>query len=197
MRFSLAFLSSSTVTRAFALGLIDLLRGPLADQLEHLITFESGPGLAESRNEVTRVFLERSQAPVLLFVDSDMAFTSKHLAAVLALTDQAGVVGARYRRLQFGRKVEESGYLKDGNFTPTVLGDDPPELVDVDVVGTGLMAIRREVFMSLEPGRWWSYDIAGGDYIEDYWFCCRAREAGHRVALAARVLVGHMRMIPV
>ena len=196
-RFSFAFLSSSHVTRQFALGLIDLLRGPLAGQLENVITFESGPGLAESRNEVTRCFLEKCQAPVLLYADSDMAFNSSHARAVLSLTEQAGVVGARYRRLQYGRKVEESGYIVNGDFAEIEVGETPDELIDVDVVGTGLMAIRREVLLSLEVGRWWSHDGRAGDYGEDYDFCTRARAAGHRVALAARVLVPHMKMVGV
>lgn len=194
-RFSFAFISSAHVTLAFARGLIDLLRGPLAGQLEDVITFESGPGLAESRNEVARCFLEKCQAPLLLCADSDMAFNTSHARAVLSLTEQAGVVGARYRRLQYGRRVEESGYIVNGDFRPVEVGESPPELVDVDVVGTGLMAIRREVLLGIDPGRWWSHDVRSGDYGEDYAFCLRARAAGHRVALAARVLVPHMRLV--
>jgi hypothetical protein len=92
----------------------------------------------------------------------------------------------------------------DGDFSPISVGDDPAELIDVDVLGTGLIAIRREVFTDLARVRhgdcmpWFADTIRDRLLVEeDYEFCLRAKEAGHRVALAARVYVPHVKMVAV
>jgi len=206
-RFCLAFTSPSHISAAFVRGLVDLWSSPLKAALAGVIQIESGPTLAHARDHFTRTFLTTSQAPVLVQIDTDMAWRAGHLAAVLALTDRAGVVGARYRG---GRsldprtpeKVPEAGYIVNGTFVPTVLDNAPDELVDVDVLGAGLLAVRREVFEDVarlgpgEPMPWWQEVVRDGGYVEeDFEFCLRAKAAGHRVALAARVSVPHMRMV--
>jgi len=205
-RFCLAFTSGSHVCAAFVRGLVDLWSNPVRAALDGVIQIQSGPTIAHARDELTRGFLAKHVAPVLVMVDTDMAWRAAHVAALLALTDHAGAVGARYSGLvpASTQKVAEAGHFVNGTFVPIVLGDAPDELVDVDVIGAGLLAVRREVFEDLarvgpgEPLPWWQETVRDGGVLEeDFTFTLRAREAGHRVALAARVVVPHMKMLGV
>jgi hypothetical protein len=51
---------------------------------------------------MARLFLAQSRAPVLVMADTDMAFTAEHVGALVALTEKAAVVGARYRGMMPG-----------------------------------------------------------------------------------------------
>jgi hypothetical protein len=203
-RFCLAFTSGSHVCAAFVAGLVDLWSSPLRSALAGVAQIQSGPTLAHARDELTRGFLAKNSAPVLVMVDTDMAWRAAHISALLALTGQAGVVGARYSGHMPGttKKVAEAGYFVNGTFVPIDVGVEPAELVDVDVIGAGLLAIRREVFVDVakfgpgEPLPWWSQSIRDGGIVEeDFEFCLRAEASGHRVALAARVVVPHMKTV--
>lgn len=204
--FTLAFASSSHVTAAFVGGLVDLWGSPLKGAVASVVQIQSGPTLAHARDTMTRAFLEHSDAPVLVMVDCDMAWRAAHVAVLLALTAQAGVVGAKYNGQVPGSSeiVPEAGAFIAGVFKPIELANDQAELVDVDVIGAGLIAIRREVFVDIaklppgEPMPWWSEAVRDGGYVEeDFEFCLRAKAAGHRVALAAGVQVPHMKMVPI
>jgi GT2 family glycosyltransferase len=192
------------VCAAFVRGLIDLWSSPVRAALDGVIQIQSGPTIAHARDELTRIFLTKNGAPILVMVDTDMDWRAAHVGALLALADKAGVVGARYSGHMPGtaRKVPEAGHFVNGTFVPIVLGDTPDELVDVDVIGAGLLVIRREVFLDIaklppgEPLPWWSQSIRDGGIVEeDFEFCLRAKEAGRRVALAARVTCPHMKMV--
>lgn len=202
-RFTLAFTSSTHVCAAFVSGLIDLWSSPLKAALDGVIQFQSGPTLAHARDAMTRTFLAGG-SPVLVMIDTDMAWRAAHVAGVVALTARAGVVGARYDGFMDGERVPEAGHFRDGVFAPIALDMAPDELVDVDVIGAGLLAVRRQVFADVaklppgEPLPWWSQTIRDGGVVEeDFEFCLRAKAAGHRVAVAARVVVPHMKMLAV
>ena len=126
-RFTLTFASSSHVTAAFVAGLIDLWSSPLRGAVEGVIQFQSGPTLAHARDAMTRAYLANSQAPVLVMIDTDMAFRAAHVASILSLTAHAGVVGGLYDGVMPGEndRVTEAGYFRAGKFEP----------IDVLVVG--------------------------------------------------------------
>ena len=44
------------------------------------------PSIARARDEITRLFLTQSQAPVLVMADTDMHFSWEHVAELVALT---------------------------------------------------------------------------------------------------------------
>ena len=62
--------------------------------------------------------------------------------------------------------------------------------VEVDLVGTGVMLIRRTVFETMEAPWFVANERSGGD--EDTNFCLRARDLGLRIMCNTSVPCGHI-----
>jgi hypothetical protein len=218
--FAFAYVYPGLVQGVFVVGLTDLLRSAFGrSALVDVHGWQSGPAVATARDHLARRFLA-GRAEVLVFADTDMAFTAEHVAELLEATREAGVVGCSYVGVapSSGEPYQEAARLDaKGNLRPIALLPADAGLVEVDAVGAGLMAIRREVLEAVkevtrqspnpglrdviqagygEPLPWFAMTVRCGWAIgEDYEFCLRAREAGHRVVVAAGVRVPHMKTV--
>jgi hypothetical protein len=164
------------------------------------------------------MFLADGRGEVLVFADTDMAFTGDHVARLLLVTREAGVVGCSYVGVASsnGEPYQEAARLDaNGHLSPIDLLPAEAGLVEVDAIGAGLMAIRRDVLENVrevrqpnpglmevlrvgygEPLPWFVMTVRCGRAVaEDYEFCLPAREAGHRVVVAAGVRVPHMKTV--
>lgn len=203
--FALAYVSSGLIHFEFVVGLTDLLRSDIGrTSLVDVYPYKSSPRISVARNNLVQVFLRDGAAEALVFVDTDMAFTANHIARVLEFTREASVVGVNYTGINSRTKQthQEAALLVAGNR----LGQLPPitedaGLIDVDAVGAGVLAVRRKVFEDVRanygpPQSWFAETVRGGEVVgTDYEFCLRAREAGHRVVVAAGVRVPHMKTV--
>jgi hypothetical protein len=128
------------------------------------------------------------QADYLIFVDADMTFEPEAFNKLLASGKE--IVGAHYfmRRLpplSVVKMADENGKLIEGEITI------PKEIFKCYATGTGLMAVKMEVFEKI-PRPWFFYQAGEMNIGEDVWFCERAREAGYDVWCDPTIAVGHI-----
>lgn len=171
------------------------------------IKFAIGDSLvSRARNRLTADFLE-TDCSHLLFIDTDLIFSSEHIAHLLA-HDEA-IVGGFYPKKQDGRLQ----WVCNAHF------DFPPpdsrDLQSLRYIGTGFLLVKREVFekMTLDFGPEISYEADGtgrlehdfwkvGVHIgadggrrhlsEDWYFCQRALDLGYKVYGDTRVILKHL-----
>lgn len=158
-----------------------------------------------NRNVLVRKFLERSEEWAI-FVDSDVIpprhvgqLTSHGKKIVSALVLQ--LVDGLPRPTLYRRYADletELPAVGKGNYCWVGLDllEREEELYRVDVVGTGCLAIHREVFEKIGfPWFRFREDEDGILYGEDVWFSERAREAGYSLYVDPAVQCVHERVI--
>lgn len=147
--------------------------------------------LPSMRRELAKLAIG-SGADSLLFLDSDMRFPKD--ALVRLLRHKEPIVAASYsmRRLPLA-PVAFDGYTQ-GQLH--YVANDAEGLEEVASVGMGCFLIDLDVFKKLdEPWFANEYDAALDDYIgEDVHFCRKAREAGYRILVDAKLTneMGHL-----
>ena len=138
------------------------------------------------RNEAVEEFL-KSDSTHLLFIDSD---TVAIRGAVRQLLDHdVPVIGATI-------------YKKGGSYAPcfgfwvperqiytTPLPFRYDQLAEVDIVGTGFVLIKREVFEGLQRPY---FKCLTGMAKEDVYFCVKCKEAGFQVYVDTGLHLGHV-----
>lgn len=137
--------------------------------------------IAEARNDIVRHFLFKSEADCLFFIDSDQGWDP--LAVVRLLEHPAEVVGG-----VVPKRTDEPDFNIGG-----LTGDIENDWLEVAVVGTGFMRIKRSVFAKLDaafPEYQELHTISGstpyfqagfyeGNFRgEDVFFCLQWRKAG-------------------
>lgn len=168
--------------------------------------------IAGKRNAAARQLLKNPRLGWLLFVDADMVVPRG--AFPLLAFHAADIVGALYAgrvppfHLEAGC-VSKQAAAPDP-LTPTdnpqcEITELPPrrigEVVAVDVVGAGLMLVRRRVFEGMEYP-WFVANMqdteeldwgqAGYGQNEDFNFCLRAKALGFRILCDTRVQPEHL-----
>ena len=163
-----------------------------------------------SRNVIASAFL-RSDADVLLTVDSDIWFRPQDAVALCEKAVERDIIGACY--VTRGEPTQPAVMLPPGEVVMFMPGVSP---VEVPFLSTGFMAVHRRVFEKLSesvprahqnwrgPGgddqSWWMFYTPfsiewPGDVnlalSEDWAFCQRARDAGFKVWLDPSIRVGH------
>lgn len=164
--------------------------------------------VSRARNHVTRMFLE-SDATHLLFIDSDLVFSSEHITRIMS--HDLDIVGGVYCKKSEGDvQVVCNSVGKSEN--------RPSGVSEVGYIGTGFLCVSRKVFevMIQEFGKdiWYlidpdhtkrEYDFwhtGVYDYgeavtprrrylSEDWWFCQKAMDVGFRVWMDMGVILGH------
>lgn len=121
----------------------------------------------------------------VLFVDSDMAFSSDTLKRLLAHEKDIVGTAPNHRRFPLETTVR---FSKDQE--PVL----PKELFTCDAVGTGLLLIKTDVFYKLEkPYFAFEYDEEGVlKKGEDVRFCHKARDIGFEIWCDPTIEVGHI-----
>lgn len=165
--------------------------------------------VSRARSIVASTFL-RSQADVLLTVDSDIWFRAEDALALCRKTVQHDIIGALYMT----RNVQTQPALMLPNEPVTFSPDAKP--VEVPYLSTGFMAVTRRVFNRLSESlplchkgwndrgadtSFWPFylplvvpnEVEGNFYLSEDWaFCHRAKEAGFKVWLDPSIRLGHV-----
>lgn len=167
----------------------------------------SSGGIPASRNALTKMWLDETEAEWMWMVDSDMGFAPDTLDRLLA-TDKP-VVGA----LCFSWRPEEPDGL--GGYrcrpAPTIFGWDGQgfklvssypynELMRVGATGAACLLIKRSVaqeIRNLYGDDWWTpVRYEDGDFLsEDLSFCYRAGSINWGVWVDTRVKTTHAKTI--
>lgn len=149
--------------------------------------------ITAARNGLTERFLE-TECDYLYFWDSDvvirdLSFMGKLLETATKLDAQ--IVGGVYR-IKHRSSDCVVGMLKDDGEIRNFKEGEITEPRLVDVIGTGSMLIKREVFEKV-PKPWFSFvdkpDLH--NLPEDYHFCLLAKKQGIRVAVDPRFSTYH------
>lgn len=153
------------------------------------IHVESGPAIPidEKRNKCVEKFLE-TQCTHLLFWDSDTI----------------GVPGAVKKLLDANKEIIGATIYKKGGDHAPCFGFWVPERqvyrtpvpflynqqIPVDMVGTGFMMIKREVFEKIPPP--WFQCYEKGNAQEDIYFCLKAEKYGYHPYVDTGLSMGHI-----
>ncbi len=163
--------------------------------------------VSRARNLLADDFLS-SPCTDLLFIDADINFDADDVFRLLAWTSDphigiaAGVPSVRRAEKTYIVDLDEDKESKSLTFN--AMG-----LVRAKRVATAFMAVRRDVFISLQRANpeWRYYDTRAGKdlysyfdfkstregYIgEDFLFCDRVREEGYEVWIDPTIKLGHM-----
>lgn len=165
--------------------------------------------VSRARSIVASAFV-RSNADVLLMIDSDIQFRSEDALKLCREALQKDVVGALYMT----RNVQTQPALMLPNEPVTFA--DGQEPVEVPYLSTGFMAVSRRVFLRLKQDlplchrgwndrgqdtSFWPFylpmvipnEVEGNYYLSEDWaFCHRAKEAGFRTWLDPSIRLGHV-----
>lgn len=205
--YSLGTIHPGSVATEFMQSVIGLLNDPGDGdlKLDELILKESGPYLDVARNYVVERFMAGT-SDVLLFVDSDVIFRPEQARAIVAKVSEAEpIIGGMY-----------VNHFTDHGIRPVALTwekvDDQPQmvpvelpdtddLVSVDCVGTGFMAIHRSLLERFKtifhaPCPWFAEEAMNGSQMgEDVTFCQRAVHLGYPVFLDPSIRLDHLKTI--
>jgi GT2 family glycosyltransferase len=158
--------------------------------------------LSERRNEAVKALLD-SAAEWLLFVDSDMGFSTDALDRLLAAADPAErpIMGGLCFGLQQRDPDGMGGY--DMKPFPTLFDfvkgsfeirwDYQRDMVvRVDATGCAFLLIHRDVLAKFDDGTWFDRAKLGDELLgEDLSFCARAGELGIPIHVHTGVRTSH------
>ena len=201
-RFVLAYCHPGMVHTDFHTSVVNLLRID-GSTGRHLFAGEIGVRglyIAQSRNEAVALFRRQEHADWLLFVDTDIIFTTEQVYALIDAANEANtsiMAGAYFGYL--------SGKLWPVLFSKTFDGvyHQIPEFADdrvqpIAACGMGFTLIHRRVLDALhneaDPWCWFGHDLYMGKRMgEDICFCERASKAGFSLFADGRVTVAHIK----
>lgn len=178
-----------------------------------IISRESGPRVAEARNEIITQFLFNrniTEAEWLWFADADMVWQPDALDRLLAVADRSSrpiVGGLCFAGGKKGGEVFPTLYrLNDETGGAEPIKDYPKGVVKVDMTGAAFLLIHWSVLARMgeafdtlpngvkNPYRWFVEGMAskaGEPYGEDIAFCIKANSLGIPVYVDTAVVIGH------
>ncbi len=140
-----------------------------------------------ARNMLVQEAMKDSSYTHMLMIDDDMTFESDF--ALKLLEQDVDVVGglAFKRRPAFTPCVFEK--RQDKKYYPIL----PEVFREVDVVGTGGILIKMDVFKKLKyPWFETYYDDSGRHWSVDFDFCIKAKAAGFKIFADPEAEMGHI-----
>jgi len=194
------------VRAEFMHGMMDLAQNPTVGECEFQGFFTkspSGPYLDVARNFVVERFLQ-TDADVLLFIDSDIEFSRESVERIVGRAHPDIVNGGYYVSAFPGKGIRPVAFDWDENnvLQPIVMPDPGLKFEDVDVVGTGFMAIHRDTLQAMlpiygYPSPWFAEEVMHGSAMgEDVTFCQRVIHGlGRDVVIDFRAPVNHIKPI--
>lgn len=165
--------------------------------IEEIIDLASGVNVSRARNYMVVAFLEACTSEWLWVVDSDMAFTSTTLDALIASADpiERPIIGGLYYKIN----------PADPRLDPVpVMAGGPAELpergcVKVRSTGAACLLVHRSALERIGkvydgPASWFFESIEDGKYLgEDTTFCRRAYSVDLTVHVNVGVRLGHLK----
>lgn len=187
----------------------------------NLCLTHSGPYLDDGRNKAVERALDRTDADIFLFVDSDVAFTPNDIRLLMSHDfDAHPVIAGSYRNLfatgwspvVYTHRSLDPDTPVGGAMDLNPIGDDGWDLlwpIDDDenlrgchVVGAGFLAITRDMLDTLgkkygKPCPWFAEAISQDrtHLGEDTTFCLRVLEEGIEVCVDPRITLAHVKPI--
>lgn len=170
--------------------------------LLHFIFVSNGTYISHTRNQIVDEFMRMKDATDLVFIDSDMEWEPGALFKLLNF--DADIVGAGYRRKNDDVDDYNMSFLNEKE-----LWADKQGLIEVEVVPTGFMRIRRKVFgeqmEKIAVGLYkenqgqrlihnFFYQEQRGDvfYGEDFIFCLNCRARGYPIMMYPEMQIDHI-----
>ncbi len=185
--------------------------GPELLPLWDVINVRSGPALQVGRGLLVETFLTRSDADVLLMLDSDMVFMPQTIYQMwqlyLRLPEHNGpsakILGG-LAFLAYAATERQPGFIQPNLWDEeddqlVALTDYPRDtLVEVAATGAACLMVHREVFEKIAAeqgarGLWFNHHHYpdGRPLGEDLSFCRRARKAGYPIIVHTGLRFGH------
>lgn len=197
---------SSYFTESLALtlfGQINRSQWRIRHRVANIYQDWSSANVSESRNRLTRRFLDRDEADWLLWIDADMKWTPMDIDTLLDVADPVDVpvVGGLAFGLD-GKNLMPTIYHFaeiDGAPTTVRIRDYPrDEVVKCAATGAAFLLIHRSVVQAIAYRQFnaafpWFQETQHGDKPvgEDITFCLRVLSAGFPVHVHTGVRIGH------
>lgn len=151
------------------------------------------------RNRIVEEFLKRDER-YLLFLDHDMMYPADLLCHVGGYSDP--IVSGTYFIRDFDRPFPVAYFFREDKRsmryaikeTYEWLQESERGLHQVDVVGAGCLAIRRDVLEAMRERFQGDY-FQGSIGAEDVYFCRHAAELGYPIQLDTRLLCRHLQQM--
>jgi hypothetical protein len=187
----IGYVRGADVSGAFLDSLVDMLGADGYQTIAGVVRVESGPALCAARNELCKVFMEKTTEPWLYLTDTDMVFHPSTVARLKQYASPRVVAGS----LCFG-------WFSDARIAkPTLYGEgleqildwEPNSVVPVHATGAASLLIHRRIFEST-PYPWWTQDPEGV-WGEDQGFCSNIRAAGNAIVVDTGTPVLHDKRI--
>lgn len=146
-----------------------------------------------ARNEIVEHFLSKPEYEFLFMIDADM-YGSEELLDMCKL--DVDIVAALMFMWKNGEviplvlKQVEDGYKAFQEFRMN-------SMIEVDATGTGAMMIKRHVLEAMKPP-YFKYTYTDAGLLElgqDYYFCAKARAAGHIINVHTGFVSHHYQRI--
>jgi hypothetical protein len=157
-----------------------------------------GHPICSVRNAVVKRFL-KSDCDFLMMQDDDIIPLHNPAELVHANRD---IIGCPAKVRQEGHQLNWVAFLEvpgTGGYVPADLSRAPSsaDLIAVDIVGTGLIIVRRNVLEALPPGAFMdTFDEDGVRKMgTDFAFCKRARDAGFEVFTTPNRVCEHIKEV--
>lgn len=143
--------------------------------------------LDEKRNKCVRAFLD-TDCTHLLFWDSDTVGAPGVIIELLK-ANKPVIAAVVYRK--GGDHAPVFGYWQeDTRMYRVPVPFDYNKILEVDIVGTGFVLIKREVFEQLEEP--WFQCYEKGNAWEDIYFCLKCKDAGIPIHVHTGLHLGHI-----
>ena len=146
-----------------------------------------------ARNLIAMKALEDVTTSHILMIDDDMTFDHDFVMKLIA--HDVDIVGG----LAFKRTPDYHPCTyrkKDDKYVPIL----PEVFQEVDIVGTGGILIKREVFEKLKYPyfeTWYNKTNAEEHFSVDFDFCIKAKKAGFKIFVDPDALMGHIGEAPI
>jgi hypothetical protein len=153
----------------------------------------SFPG-QQSNNKNILPFNGELEAKKIIFIDDDMVWNFEDLAKILKSKED--IVSGFYRMNCF-KNDNELAAMKNGDFLISKDIKNKTELIELDYVGLGFIAINFEVFKKIKFPWFETFDLFDKknenvlSIGEDFDFCKKAKAVGYKIYGDPTIKIGH------
>ena len=153
----------------------------------------SFPG-EEPNNKNILPFDGKLEAKKIIFIDDDMVWNFEDLAKILKSKED--IVSGFYRMNCF-KNDNELAAMKNGDFLISKDIKNKTELIELDYVGLGFIAINFEVFKKIKFPWFETFDLFDKknenvlSIGEDFDFCKKAKAVGYKIYGDPTIKIGH------
>lgn len=203
----IGMVTNGTMSSLLTIDLIHIARHPQG-RLDHFVQAANIGLTTRSRNVVVKTYLETSQAPWLLLIDSDERLTLDTWFKLLETAHHkerpivSGLVFAAFFNEQEELRPVPTIYRTNPELGLQPIDDYPEnKVIEVDAAGTGCLLIHRSVLEEMQKqatpnqGPNWAWFVEGaidGTYFgEDLLFSKRLKSMGYKIHAHTGAILAH------